>query len=309
MILTITLNPAIDRTIEVPSFTIDRVNRCERVQRDIGGKGLNVTKTIHALGGNSKALLVLGGENGDFIANQSKKLALDVAIFKIDGNTRENIKIVDSVYHTYTDVNEKGPSISATQLQSLETLIKDLLSPEDWMVISGSAVEGVTEQFYESLFTYAKDRDIRIIADVNGSQLRNLLPYCPYLIKPNIHELEALFDVSIKGIDEAINYAKSIIDKGIKVVVVSLGDQGLLWVDDTEVYHATALSVDVKSTVGAGDAIVGGLTHGLSNREEKIKIIKRAVAAATCVITTKGSQTGDMASYQSYYDQIHVEKK
>jgi 1-phosphofructokinase len=309
MILTVTLNPAIDRTIEVPSFTMDRVNRCEIVQRDIGGKGLNVTKTIHALGGNSKALLVLGGENGEFIANQSKKSALDVAIFKIDGNTRENIKIVDPVKQTYTDINEKGPSINGKQLKALERQIKDLLSPEDWLVISGSAVEGVTEAFYESIFAYARDRDIRIIADVNGNQLKRLLPYNPYLIKPNIHELEELFNVSIKDVDEAISYAKCVIDKGVKVVVVSLGDEGLLWVDRGVVLYAPALKVDVKSTVGAGDAIVGGLTYGLSEGEDKFAIIKRAVAAATCVITTNGSQTGDMALYQSYYHQITVQKK
>jgi len=309
MILTITLNPAIDRTIEINAFTIDRVNRVERVRRDIGGKGLNVTKTIHALGGNSKALLVLGGENGEFIAKQSKRSDLDVAIFKIDGNTRENIKIVDPKCHTYTDVNEKGPSISALQLKALEKTIKEILSPEDWMVLSGSSIEGVTEDFFASLFAYAKDRDIRIIADVNGAQLKQLLPYCPYLIKPNIHELEELFDTSIKDIDDAINYAQRIIDKGVRIVVVSLGEQGLLWVDSKDVYHATALNVDVKSTVGAGDAIVGGLTYGLCNGEGKSDIIKRAVATATCVITTDGSQTGDMASYQMYYDQICVEKK
>lgn len=307
MILTITLNPAIDRTIEVDNLKVDRVNRVKSVRRDVGGKGLNVTKTIDALKGHSKALLVLAGTNGKFIEEKSKDLGLNVEIFKILGNTRENIKIVDPVLKTYTDINEKGPVIDKAQVNDLIGYIKNLVSPEDWMVISGSAVEGITDDFYDEIFSYASDRNVRIIADVNGNGLKQIIKYKPYLIKPNIHELASLFDVEIKSIDEAIAYAKQILDEGVRVVVVSLGEEGLLWVDHYSVYKANAIKVNVKSTVGAGDAIVGGLTLGLFKNMEIPDVIKQAIAAATCVITTEGSHTGDMVDFEEYKRMIQVE--
>ncbi|MBS7525454.1 1-phosphofructokinase [Fusibacter paucivorans] len=308
MILTVTLNPAIDRTIIIDNFRVDQVNRVQRIRRDIGGKGLNVTKTINAMGGSSKALLVLGGENGKFIKERANADGLNIAVFEIEGNTRENIKLVDPVDHTFTDVNEPGPALNRETCQLLAKTITQAVKQRDWLVISGSSPKGIDTAFYETIFSHAEAIGVKIIADVSGKQLETLLQYKPWLIKPNIHELGELFDVEIEDSVSAIAYARQIIKRGISTVVVSMGEKGLLWVDAERAIVANAVKVPVKSTVGAGDAIVAGLTLGLSRGEAPETIIREAIAAATCVITTEGSMTGDLAKMPDYQKRVIVQK-
>ena len=306
MILTITLNPAVDRTIVVETFEIDKVNRVSQLRRDIGGKGLNVTKTIRAMGGSSKALLVLGGENGKYILEKSISEGLNIESFEIDGDTRENIKIVDPIHGTFTDVNEPGPVLSNHQKAGLIERIQNNLELNDWLVISGSSPSGIDEEFYQSIFEDAKLKNVKIIADVNGKQLSNILKFKPYLIKPNIDELADLFEEKITSKTQAIAYARKVIEQGVEVVVVSLGSEGLLWVTKETALFANALKVDVKSTVGAGDAIVAGLTWSLSQNLLAEDVMKNAVAAATCVITTEGTNTGEMEMFKTYRDLVFI---
>jgi 1-phosphofructokinase len=300
------LNPAIDRTVEIDSFHIDHVNRVKRIRRDIGGKGLNVTKTINAMGGDSKALLVLGGENGAFIRERAHMEGLNILEFSILENTRENIKIVDPVLNTFTDINESGPVLSQETCEALALTLTDAMQPEDWLVISGSAPKGVDGDFYRKVFEHAASINIKIIADVSGPQLKSIIALKPWLIKPNIHELGELFGITISNTSEAVVYARKVIQKGVKIVVVSMGEDGLLWVDAENAIHANAVKVPVKSTVGAGDAIVAGLALGLSRDDAPERIIKKSIAAATCVITSEGSMTGDMAMLDAYQSQIKV---
>lgn len=308
LILTITLNPAVDRTIEISHFGIDKVNRVTSVRRDIGGKGLNVTKTIVAMGGASKALLVLGGKNGNFIKEKSLSEGLNVICFEVPGETRENIKIVDPSDKTYTDINESGPEINPEFKQSLIELIKSNTGSDDWMVISGSSPTGIGQSFYKEVFEHASRHNIKVIADVNGTQLSDLIEFKPFLIKPNIDELSELFGKKIERTSEVVSYARKIIDKGVKVVVVSLGEDGLLWVSEDEVYKASALKVEVLSTVGAGDAIVAGLAWSLSQGMTIEDTLRNAVASATCVITTVGTKTGDFKDFEIYKKMIAIEK-
>lgn len=308
MILTVTLNPAIDRTIIVDNFSMDQVNRIKHIRRDIGGKGLNVTKTINAMGGTSKALLVLGGENGAFIRDRAKADGLSIMAFEIEGNTRENIKIVDPLNHTFTDINEPGPVLNEETCKVLAETIANAISPRDWLVISGSSPQGIDTAFYETVFSHAEALGVKVIADVSGAQLEAFIKFKPWLIKPNIHELGELFGIKIEDSVSAIQYARQIIERGVSTVVVSMGEKGLLWVNAERAIVANAVKVPVKSTVGAGDAIVAGLTLGLSRGEAPETIIREAVAAATCVITTEGSLTGDLEKMSAYLKRVVVQK-
>ncbi|MBF4692565.1 1-phosphofructokinase [Fusibacter ferrireducens] len=308
MILTVTLNPAIDRTIEIENLEVDKVNRTLKVRKDIGGKGINVSKTILAMGGDSLATIIVGGPNGDFILKEAQQMGLKTKVILNKGNTRENIKIVDVVNKTYTDINEPGPDADEAVEEEILSFIGSTLSENDFLVLSGSSLKGLSDDIFNKMVEKANQVGAYTMVDVEGEKLRTVIESKPSLIKPNIHELEALFNTSITRIEEVVSYAQKLIEKGLQTVVVSMGEKGLLWIDENTVYLGEALKVDVKSTVGAGDAIVAGLAKSLNEKRNVEETLRVAISAASCVIETEGSKTGNMASLNTYISKVDIVK-
>ncbi|GAU80017.1 1-phosphofructokinase [Fusibacter sp. 3D3] len=306
MILTVTLNPAIDRTIEIENLEVDKVNRSLKVRKDIGGKGINVSKTILAMGGDSLATMIVGGPNGDFILSEASRLGLKTKVITNEGNTRENIKIVDVMNKTYTDINEPGPEAENTVEIEILSFIENELKKNDLLVLSGSSLKGLSDDIFNKMVEKATQVGAYTIVDTEGEKLRKAIESCPSLIKPNIHELEDLFETEIKTIEEVISYSKKLIEKGVQTVVVSMGEKGILWISEDKVYLGEALKVDVKSTVGAGDAIVAGIAKCLNEKKSVEETIKIAIAAASCVISTEGSKTGNMEALEHYISKVSV---
>lgn len=308
LIVTVTLNPAIDRTVTVESFSIDKVNRVKEVQRDAGGKGLNVSKTIKALGGESEALVLLGGRNGKWISEEAARLGIQLIAVPVEGETRENIKIVGLNEKTYTDLNESGPEADESLLEMLLAQFTDLIGAEDALVLSGSPLPGMPFTVFKSIIEAVSDMHIPVIVDVEGDYLKHAIEAKPTLIKPNIDELEAFLGVTLDSVDKIISAAKAIIDQGVSYVVVSRGEAGLLWVDSTQVLDAKGIAVEVKSTVGAGDAVVAALVMGLNAGLEPEAILRTAVATATSVIMNEGSKTGNMENLKALEAQVVIQK-
>lgn len=308
MILTVTLNPAIDRTIEIENLEVDKVNRTLKVRKDIGGKGINVSKTILAMGGDSLATIIVGGPNGDFILKEANQMGLKTKVILNKGNTRENIKIVDVANKTYTDINEPGPEAENTIEKDILNFIENALNENDFLVLSGSSLKGLSDDIFNKMVEKATQVGAYTIVDVEGEKLRTVIESKPSLIKPNIHELEALFGTEITTTEEVVSYSKKLIEKGIQTVVVSMGEKGILWVDKNTVYLGEALKVDVKSTVGAGDAIVAGLAKCLNEKRSVEGTMRLAIAAASCVIATEGSKTGNMESLNQYISKVNITK-
>jgi 1-phosphofructokinase len=304
LIVTVTLNPAIDRTVSVEEFCIDKVNRVKSIQRDAGGKGLNVTKTIKALGGESQALVILGGRNGQWISDEASRLGLDLITVSVAGETRENIKIVDLVEKTYTDLNEGGPVADEALVVLLIQKINAIVKPGDYLVLSGSALPGMPEDIFKRIIDSVKANDVSVIVDVDGAYLENAIVAKPTLIKPNIDELEAFLGKTLETLDDMIVAARNLIEKGVTYVVISRGSEGLLWVDATQAIEAKGLTVEVKSTVGAGDAVVAALVTGLSQGHSPVNIVRRAVATATSVVMNEGSKTGSMTNLEELEKQV-----
>lgn len=307
LIVTVTLNPAIDRTVSVEEFCIDKVNRVKSIQRDAGGKGLNVTKTIKALGGESQALVILGGRNGQWISDEAGRLGLDLITVSVAGETRENIKIVDLVDKTYTDLNEGGPVADEVLINQLIQKINSIVKPGDYLVLSGSALPGMPEDIFKRIIDSVKAQDISVIVDVDGAYLENAIDAKPTLIKPNIDELEAFLGKKLETLEDMIAAARNLIEKGVTYVVISRGSEGLLWVDATQAIEAKGLTVEVKSTVGAGDAVVAALVTGLSQGHLPNAIVRRAVATATSVVMNEGSKTGSMSNLEELEKQVVIQ--
>lgn len=307
LIVTVTLNPAIDRTVSVEEFCIDKVNRVKSIQRDAGGKGLNVTKTIKALGGESQALVILGGRNGQWISEEALRLGLDLITVNVTGETRENIKIVDLVDKTYTDLNEGGPVADEALINQLIQKINSIVKPGDYLVLSGSALPGMPEDIFKRIIDSVKAQDISVIVDVDGAYLENAIDAKPTLIKPNIDELEAFLGKKLETLEDMIAAARNLIEKGVRYVVISRGSEGLLWVDANQAIEAKGLAVEVKSTVGAGDAVVAALVTGLSQGHLPNAIVRRAVATATSVVMNEGSKTGSMSNLAELEKQVVIQ--
>ena len=260
MIYTVTLNPALDKTVEIPSLTIDAVNRITTMRTDPGGKGINVSKVISKLGGKSIASGILGGDTGRAILSALKEMELETCFHFVNGETRTNMKVIDPVSRTNTDINEPGVTVSEEILSGLLKELLEIVREDDIVVISGSMPKGSPKETY---FTWTKAfnaKGAKVLLDADGELLKAGLKASPYLIKPNNHELSAFVGRTLETPEELAVTAREIMKEyGIAKVVVSMGGDGALYVTKDESIYAEGLKVPVGSTVGAGDSVVAAL--------------------------------------------------
>lgn len=303
MIITVTLNPAVDKTVEVDNCTINSVNRVSSIKLDAGGKGINVSKVVKSLNGETISLGVLAGKTGEFIKNYLDTEKIENDFVFVPGETRTNIKIVDKVKNTNTDINEPGNSISEDDIKIIKEKIFSLAKKDDILVLSGSVPQGIEKNIYELWIKEAKELGVKTILDADGELLKNGIKSAPYLIKPNIHELEQLFDVKVDGIDQTIKLCKSIFDYGVEMIAVSLGCDGALFMNREKTIHAHGLKVKVKSTVGAGDSMVAALAYALDKGYSFERAVTLSVASATAGVMTEGTTAGNLN------DILNIEKQ
>jgi 1-phosphofructokinase len=299
MIRTVTLNPALDKTLEVNNFEIDAVNRVSSVRIDAGGKGINVSKLIKILGGRSKAFGILCGRNGDYIKEYLDRSGIENDFVYAEGETRTNLKIIDSIQHTNTDVNEPGPYVPYDKIKELEQKVFGGIDENTVLVLSGSIPKSVSTDIYYRWLDKAKKLKLRAILDCDGELLKKGIKAAPYLIKPNINELEELLGRKVSSMDDMLKSARELLKSGIKVVVLSLGSEGALFVKDGCAIHAKGIKIDVKSTVGAGDSMVAALAFALDEGMSFEKAAALSAAAGTAKVTTSGSQPPNMDKIMS----------
>lgn len=280
MIYTVTLNPALDKTVEIPSLTVDAVNRITSMRTDPGGKGINVSKVIQKLGGASVAAGILGGDTGRAILSALTEMGLTTLFHFVEGETRTNMKIIDPDNHTNTDINEPGVTVSE---EILEKLLEELLvkvTKEDIVVISGSMPKGSPKDTYYTWTKAFREKGAKVILDADGDLLKAGLKASPYLIKPNNHELGALTGRALETPEEIAETAAELMKEyGIGKVVVSMGGDGAVYVTKDKTIYAEGLKVPVGSTVGAGDSVVAALAVS----EEEGKTLEETVRLSTAV--------------------------
>lgn len=306
MILTVTLNPAVDKTIKISNLKLGEVNRIDFFRLDAGGKGINVSKTIKQLGGKSIALGFIGGYNGEFIKKHLDKFEIENDFIKIPEETRLNTKIVDTVNNTYTDVNENGPEITSEELRKIKEKIISYMKEENLLVLSGSLPKGIPEDFYKELILEANKRSCKVILDAEGKKFTEAIKAAPYLIKPNIHELEKAFEVNIEDEKKLIEISKQILEYGVKYVVVSRGHEGSVMISKDKIIKAKGIKVKVGSTVGAGDSMVGALALSIEQGRSMEEALKLAAATGTANVTTEGTQSPEMSLINKYLEQIEL---
>ena len=294
MIYTVTLNPALDKTVEIPSLTIDAVNRITTMRTDPGGKGINVSKVISKLGGKSIASGILGGDTGRAILSALKEMELETCFHFVNGETRTNMKVIDPVSRTNTDINEPGVTVSEEILSGLLKELLEIVREDDIVVISGSMPKGSPKETY---FTWTKAfnaKGAKVLIDADGELLKAGLKASPYLIKPNNHELSAFVGRTLETPEELAVTAREIMKEyGIAKVVVSMGGDGALYVTKDESIYAEGLKVPVGSTVGAGDSVVAALAVAEESGMSLEETVRLSTATGAANVMCSGTQAAE----------------
>lgn len=289
MIATVTLNPAVDRTLTIEDFVIGQVNRVGDSRRDAGGKGINVSKVLATLGLESRVYGLIGGAAGDFIAAYLAERQIESRLVRVEGETRTNIKIVDPRRKTHTDINESGPTASPAELNTLESYIFSTLTRGDIIVFSGSAPSGCDPGVYRRWIERAKTIGARTVLDADGDLLREGAAAAPTLIKPNQAELERLVGRSLPTETDLLDAMRVLIDSGVGAIVLSLGAAGALFSDAHGAYRAHGIAVEAMSTVGAGDSMLAAVVATMARGLPLESAIAPSVAAATASVALGGS--------------------
>ena len=288
MIYTITLNPALDRTLWVERIQLDDSNRIKKEERYAGGKGIDVSRVLTTLGVSSTALGFVGGFTGEELEGRLLNEGISCDFLRISGETRTNIIITDMSTGNQTVYGASGPQIEPYELMQMIHKIERLEHP-DTVIISGSLPPGVHPKIYLKIIEIAKAGKSRVVLDADGEALIEGVKGFPEVIKPNIHELGRLVGRELKELDEIIDAASGLQARGIGIVLVSLGAQGLLLIGEKERYLASHPAVSVKNTIGAGDSAVAGFVFGLAENKTRKEALAYAVAAGTATTLMPGT--------------------
>ena len=308
MIYTVTLNPAIDKTVVIEDLRPGCVNRVASLRTDAGGKGINVSKCLRALGEKSVAAMILAGDAGQKLEAMLQQLQIPVLAVWTEGQSRTNLKIMDPVKQENTDINEPGPQVSGELLEAFLLKLGEKILPGDVVILSGSLPAGVDKGLYGRWITYLRQLGACVYLDADGEPMRQGLGAVPYMIKPNNDELAALQGKETLTMEEMIAEGKRLHGAGIAEVVISLGGDGALFVSHEGCYRADALRVPVKSTVGAGDSVVAAMAFGQTRnlcREDKIRL---SVAMGAASVMQDGSQSPEAELVWELAKQVNIEK-
>ncbi|SHJ22999.1 fructose-1-phosphate kinase [Clostridium amylolyticum] len=290
MVITVTLNPAMDKTLMVDNFKVGAVNRANISRYDIGGKGINVSKVLKEFGVDSLCLGFLGGIWEQRFKDTLDKRNIKHDFISIKGDTRTNTKIVDINNNVFTDINEPGPEIATEELELFIEKFNHRCKVEDIVVLSGGAAPGIPKDIYKTLIDIAKKKGTLCILDADGELLKYGLEAKPHIIKPNEHELSKMLCQEITTKDQVIQAGKKLQSSGISKVLVSLGEKGSILTAPEGVYEAEGLKVKVKSTVGAGDSMVAALIYAHLKGFTPEDTLAFAQATATATVMMEGTE-------------------
>ncbi|WP_396192556.1 1-phosphofructokinase family hexose kinase [Flavobacterium sp.] len=288
-IVTLTINPSLDKSTHFTGLIAEQKIRCEKPRYDAGGGGINVSKAISKLGGTSTCIFTSGGSSGEMLEELIAKENLESSVIKTKNWTRENFIAFENISKAQYRFGFPGNEFYENEKDEILQIIKELKT--DYLVISGSLNEGLATNFYQKIATIAKESNIKVIVDTSGEALQKVLETGVYLIKPNIGELAKLIGVERLKLPEIEKAAKKLIEnKSAEIVVVSLGADGAILVAKDETHLVKAPKVEKKSTVGAGDSMVGGMVWALSQNKTLKEAIQIGVCCGTAATMNEGTQ-------------------
>lgn len=290
-VLTVTLNPAIDKSFTVERLEPDHKLRCPNPQVDAGGGGINVARGIRRLGGEVEAFIVTGGHNGARLLSMLSKEGIATSGVEVTGETRESIMVIDASVNRQYRIIAEGPRIETLESLAILDAIRSIDPFPELVVASGSLPAGLPEDYYARLAALVKQRGGRFILDTSGVPLKHAVSEGLYMVKPNLRELSLLSGREELEMDEVDDAAMELIETGhCEIVVVSLGAAGAMYVTSQGHRHFPAPQVKRKSTVGAGDSMVAGMTWALHKGLDADEMVRYGIACGTAATLQPGTQ-------------------
>jgi tagatose 6-phosphate kinase len=281
MILTVTLNPSVDKNYFVDKLALGEVVRVRECNQTAGGKGINVAKVANLLGEQTVATGFTGGHTGNFINSFLVKAGIKTSFITVNNETRTCININDYMSGKQTELLEPGTEVTVEKQQEFLKHYTEIIKGCDIVAISGSVPKGIDENMYPELIKIAKQAGKRVILDTSGKLLKAGIDACPHIVKPNKTEMIELIGRDIQTKEEIISAAFEIKAKGIETVIVSLGKDGAVFITGNEVYQGTTPDIKIVNTVACGDSLVAGFATGLRRNLSIIDTIKLAMAVST----------------------------
>ncbi len=306
MIVTVTLNPAVDREYIVPAIEFDTVLRATEWRTDVGGKGFNVARMLRSIGAPSLAMGFAGGRSGEFLRDGLESLGIETDFVWVEGVTRTNVSIVSSRQGRYVKANEPGPTISAGARANLKQKILAAVTTGSWWVLAGSLPPGVPADIYRDLIDLIQDAGGQAILDASGEALSASCRAGPFLVKPNVAEAHQLTGLPVETITDITAAGLAIHKIGGSVVVVSRGKDGASLTDGQTAWHATAPLIEERNPIGAGDSMVAGLVWGLSQGYDLGEALRWGVACGAATASLSGTAVGSQELVRSLLPKITV---
>ena len=306
MIATVTLNPSLDEHIMVDGLVVEETNRWVKLYRYPGGKGIDVSRAIHEMGGMTTAYGFIGGPDGRTVEILLDEEGVLFSFTPIKQETRTNFIITDTKTHQQTRIGAPGPRISRRELERFLKKLREISPNPNLITVGGSVPPGVPVSIYHDIVTEAKGRGVRTVLDAAGQWLEEGIKAKPYCIKPNIHEAETLLGKELSTEEAIIEAALDLVEAGIEVVVISRGKEGIIAATRGSLFKVVPPSVKIRSTVGAGDCTIAGLALTLVHRGSLIEACRLAVAMGTAAVLTPGTELCRRTDVERLLPQIKV---
>lgn len=308
MIVTVTMNPAIDKTVDIEHLERGGLNRITHVELDAGGKGINVSKTISQLGGKSIATGFIAGNCGQLIQGVMNDWGIENDFITISGETRTNTKVFERTGEL-TELNEPGPVAEEKDVQALLEKLGGYAKEDTLFVLAGSIPQGVEKDIYYRIIELVHKKGAKVLLDADGELFTKALEAGPDIIKPNRVELEQYAGVDyVASEQELLQIAQKMMGKGIETVAVSMGKSGAIFLKEGYQVRCPGLRVKAHSTVGAGDAMVAALSYSWDQKLSPEATVKMCMAVSAGAVTTIGTKPPTRDVVDSLMEQVQIEE-
>jgi len=306
-ICTLTLNPAIDYTVFVDDFALNNVNLSHGNCRTPGSKGVNVARMLVRCGIPTTCFGVIGGIDGAYIENELKHEGVHCDFVPVDYNVRTNIKLIDLKNETYTDINFDGGSPSCGHIAKLREKTAILAKESKLIALAGSLPPEVSKDIYYELAMIAGEAGAKVSVDCHGVPLSRAIEAKPFIIKPNLHELETTFGIKCAKMGDVADAAMEIYHSGVENVLVSMGSRGALAVCAGDIFRVPVQDVKVMTTVGAGDAFLSGFIYGWHMGLDSVGCLRYAYSFSQVKVCMRPDAAFTGADLSVYADGAKIE--
>lgn len=292
MILTVTLNPSIDKTLFVKELKVGDTNRVIRTETDAGGKGVNLSRIVVELGGKSLATGFLGGGAGAHVRSVLDDQGVEHEFVRLKGVTRTNVSIETEAQDAPTTFNSPGPNVGPEEWQRLLDRVAQLAKKAKWTAFGGSLPPGCPPDAFKRLIEVARESGSRSALDADGDPLKVGIEANPEFIKPNAKEAGRLLGSEVKTDQDAIAACKKLYERGIPYVIVSRGAKGAVLACDGGLFSGVSPTIEARSTVGSGDSLIAGFLWALEEGKQVDEALRYGLAAGAATALSDGTDVG-----------------